>query len=450
MSNTSTQKMTEGDYKKVIIKFAFPIFLSQLFQQLYNSIDSLIVGNFLGETALAAVSSSGSLVFLFIGFFIGVGSGAGVVISKYFGAGNKEQVSKAIHNVVLLGIICGMLMSIVGLILSPVILRLMGTTPEVLPQSIAYFRVYFCGAITLVMYNFLTGILNALGDSKRPLTYLIISSFINIILDLLFVAGFHWGVWSASLATIIAQGISAILCLSHLMQPGTIYQVQFSKIKPDKKLIIEILKMGLPGGIQNSVISIGNILIQKNINSFGTEAMAGCGSYFKVEGFVFLPITTFSMALTTFISQNLGAGNYDRSKQGARFGIISGIIAAEIIGVIMYIFCPIFVAAFGGSETAIEIGILQARTECLFYCLLALSHLIAGVCRGSGHSVIPMFVMLGVWCVFRITYVTIAMLINHWIVLVFLAYPITWSISSIIYLVYYFKSDWIHGFDGNR
>lgn len=442
-----TVNMTQGNYKKIIVNFAFPIFLSQLFQQLYNSIDSLIVGNFLGETALAAVSSSGSLIFLFVGFFTGVGSGAGVIISKYFGAGDEKKVSQAVHNVVLLGLICGILMGVIGLIFSPMILKLMGTTTEVLPQSIAYFQVYFCGAITLVMYNFFNGILNAMGDSTRPLIYLIISSCINVVLDLLFIGGFHWGVWAAALATIIAQGISALLCFYHMTRPNTVYQLHLRSLRLDLGLIGEILKMGLPSGVQNSVISIGNIMIQANINSFGTEAMAGCGSYFKVEGFVFLPITAFSMALTTFISQNLGAKKYDRARQGARFGIISGVIAAESIGFLMYLFSPQLVAAFGGSKEAITIGVTQARTECFFYFLLALSHLIAGVCRGAGHSVIPMFVMLGVWCVFRITYVTVAMMIKHWIVLVFLAYPITWSISSIIYTLYYFKSDWIHGFD---
>lgn len=445
--SSGTVNMTRGEYKKIIFRFAFPIFLSQLFQQLYNSIDSLIVGNVLGETALAAVSSSGSLIFLFVGFFIGLGSGVGIVISKYFGAKDEESVSRTIHNGVILGLICSAIMCAVGLFASPWILKAMKTTKEVLPQSISYFRVYFCGSITLVMYNFFNGILNALGDSKRPLIYLIISSGINVLLDLLFIKGFGWGVWAAALATIIAQAISALLCLYHLTRPGTIYQIQLKKMRIETSILREIMRLGLPSGIQNSVISIGNIMIQSNINSFGTDAMAGCGSYFKVEGFVFLPITAFSMALTTFISQNLGAREYQRAKRGARFGIISGVMTAELIGLLMFIFSPQLIAMFGGSKVVIGIGVKQARTECFFYCLLALSHLIAGVCRGAGRSVIPMVVMLGVWCIFRITYVTIAMLIRHWIVLVFLAYPITWSISSIIYLIYYFKSDWIHGFE---
>lgn len=447
MSGKNTVNMTEGNIRRIIISFAFPIFLSQLFQQLYNSIDALIVGNFLGETALAAVSSSGSLSFLFVGFFMGVGSGSGIAIGKYFGAGNIKKVQETIHNCIFLAIVCGLLMGVIGFVGAPIILKLMGTTPEVLPQSISYFRVYFCGAITLIMYNFCNGILNALGDSKRPLKYLLISSCTNIVLDLLFVGLFRWGVWAAALATILAQGVSALMCLYHLSRPGTIYQVQLSKLIPNKELIGEILKFGLPSGIQNSVISIGNIIIQSNINSFGTIAMAGCGSYFKIEGFVFLPITAFSMALTTFISQNLGAKQYTRARQGARFGIVSGMLLAESIGVILYFTCPFLIGLFGGGEDAIAIGITQTRTECFFYCFLAMSHLIAGVCRGAGKAVVPMIVMLGVWCAFRITYVTIAMMIKHWIVLVFMAYPITWSISSIIYAIYYFKSDWIHGFE---
>ncbi len=447
MVGKNTVNMTEGNYKRIIISFALPIFLSQLFQQLYNSIDALIVGNFLGETALAAVSSSGSLSFLFVGFFMGVGSGSGVAIGRYFGAGNIKKVQETIHNVIILGIICGLLMGILGFFFAPIILELMGTTPEVLPQSVSYFRVYFCGAITLIMYNFCNGILNAMGDSKRPLKYLIISSCLNIVLDLLFVGFFRWGVWAAAFATILAQGISAVLCLYHLTRPGTIYQIHLKQLIPNKDLIGEVLKYGLPSGIQNSVISIGNIIIQSNINSFGTTAMAGCGSYFKVEGFVFLPITAFSLAMTTFIAQNLGARKYDRARQGARFGIISGMALAEGIGFIMYFSAPFLIGLFGGGEAAIQIGISQARTECFFYCFLAMSHLIAGVCRGAGKAIVPMCVMLGVWCAFRILYVTVAMMINHWIILVFLAYPITWSISSIIYVIYYFKSDWIHGFE---
>lgn len=442
-----TKNMTVGDPKRLIISFAVPVFFSQLFQQLYNSVDSLIVGNFLGKEALAAVSSSGSLIFLFTSFFVGTSMGAGVVISRHFGAKNDALVSAAIHTVVCLGLICGVFMSILGVWASPVVLRWMGTAPEVLPESVAYFRVYFCGSLTLVMYNIFNGIMTALGDSRRPLCYLVFSSSLNIVLDLLFVGGFRWGVWAAALATILSQGASAVLCLFHLTWKGTVYQLTLSRLRIHKTQLREILRIGIPNGIQNSVISVGNVIIQSNINTFGADAMAGCGSYFKIEGFVFLPITCFGMALTTYIGQNLGAKEYDRAKQGARFGLIMTMVLAEAIGLVLYFASPFLVALFNSDPDVVAVGVQQTRTECFFYFALALSHTIAGICRGAGRSIVPMVVMLGCWCALRIAYVTVAMQLYHHIVLVFLAYPITWLTSSVIYLIYYHCSDWVHGFE---
>ena len=448
--SNGTQNMTEGNIKKLVIRFAIPVMLSNLFQQLYNSVDSLIVGNFLGKEALAAVSSSGPLIFLLVSFFNGTAMGAGVVISRYYGAGENEKVSRAVHTNVAFGLVSGTLLTIVGMAATPVILRWMGTAPEVLPNSISYFRYYFLGALAIVMYNIFTGIMNAVGDSKRPMQYLIFSSVLNVVLDLLFVGVFRMGVGSAAVATTISQAASALLCLRRLMTKGLVCQVIPSRIRFHKDMLKEIVRFGLPTGIQNSVIAIANVIVQSNINSFGTEAMAAYGSYSKIEGFAFLPITCFAMAMTTFIGQNLGAKKYERAKEGARFGITISLTLAEMIGVLIFALSPLLIRLFNDDPEVIRLGVQQARTEALFYFLLAFSHIIAGICRGAGRAVIPMGIMLTVWCVIRIIYITIMMQFVHEIEYIYWAYPLTWGISSVIYLIYYCKSDWIHGYEKRK
>ena len=450
VGQVGTKDMTVGNTKKIIINFAIPIFLSQLFQQLYNMADTLIVGKYLGTEALAAVSSSGPLIFLLVSFFNGAAMGAGVVISRYYGARDYKKVSKAVHTNFAVGLISSTILTIFGVIYTPDILKAMGVAADVLPQSIEYFRYYFAGIAAMIMYNICVSTLNAVGNSVRPLIYLIISSILNIILDLLFVGELHFGIGSAAIATIIANFISVILCVAFLMKKGTVYQLHIKKIHIHKEMLIAMIKYGLPTGVQNSVIGFANVLVQFNIISFGKEAMAACGSYSKIEGFAFLPINCFTMALTTFISQNLGAGKKDRAKEGARFGILTSVILAELIGVLTYIFAPQLIGMFDDNPEVIRIGVTQARTVALFFCLLSFSHCIAAVCRGVGKAFVPMLVMLGVWCILRITYITVAMQIKHVIKLLFIAYPLTWSISSVIFAIYYLKSNWIEGFSKSR
>ena len=439
--------MTVGTPWKLIASFALPVFLSQLFQQFYNTVDSLVVGRVHGTEALAAVSSSGTLIFLMISFFVGTSMGAGIVISKYYGARDYERVSRAVHTNICLGIICGVILTIVGVVLTPTFLRWMGTDPDVMPDATAYFRYYFAGAIAIVLYNNCKGVMNALGDSRRPLYYLIISSVTNVLLDLLFIAVFRWGVWAAAFATTLSQALSVVLCIIHLSKKGTLYQLQLSKLRIDKESLGEIVRYGLPAGVQNSVIGFANVIVQTNINSFTKIATAAYGTYAKIEGFAFLPITSFTMALTTFTGQNLGAGLYDRAKKGSRFGIISAVVLAEAIGLVIWLAAPFLIGLFSDDPAVIELGTKQARIESLFFCLLAFSHAVAAVCRGAGKVFVPMSVMLAVWCVLRITYITIMMHYVHEIQYIYWAYPITWGISSIIYLFYYLFADWIHGFD---
>lgn len=445
-----TKDMTQGGIYSQIIAFALPIMLSQVFQQLYNTADSLIVGHYLGTDALAAVSSSGTLIFLLISFFNGTAMGAGVVISRYFGAGNRENVSKAIHTNIAFGLVSGVFLTVVGVALTPTFLVWMQTDPDVLPEAIEYFRYYFLGSIGLVMYNICRGIMNAVGDSKRPLYYLIFSSVLNIVLDWLFVGVFGWQVWSAAVATVISQMASVVLCMIYLCKKGNIFSVEIKKLRFHGDMLREIIRYGLPSGVQNSVIAFANVIVQTQINGFGKFATAAYGTHAKIEGFAFLPMMSFNMATTTFISQNLGAKQYDRARKGARFGILSAVILAELIGVIIYFTAPHLVGMFDDNAEVIALGVRQARTASLFYCLLAFSHAVAAVCRGAGKAFVPMFVMLSIWCAVRIVYIALVTYFFHDIGLIYWAYPITWGISSIIYLIYYNCSDWIHGFDKEK
>ena len=439
--------LTEGSIWKAMLLFALPVFLGNVFQQLYNTFDAWCVGNYIGDDALAAVSSSGSLIFMMISFFNGVSMGAGVVIARSFGAKHYDAMRKAIHTAIAFGLVTGVALTVAGVALTPTILRWMGTPAEVLPQSIAYFRYYFCGAVFTVMYNIFVGILHAVGDSRHPLYYLIFSTFVNIVLDMLFVAVLGLGVGSAAIATTISQGVSALLCFSHLLRIDAPYRVSIHSIRFDRQSLVEIVRYGLPSGIQNSVIALANVVVQANINSFGKAAMAGCGSYSKLEGFAFLPVTCFTQALSTFVGQNLGARQHDRVKKGVGFGIACSCIMAELIGVLSYLFAPQLISFFSDSPESIAFGTQHMRTICLFYCLLAFSHCIAGIMRGAGKATVPMFTMLACWCLFRVAYITVAVKFVNKLTTVSCAYPITWMLSSIVFLIYFLKADWIHNFD---
>lgn len=439
--------LTEGSIAKGLISFAVPLLLGQLLQQLYNMADAWVVGNFADNDAFAAVSSGGNLTFLIIGFFNGIAIGGGVIISRYFGAGDRENMQKAIHTNFLFGMIASVLSTVAGLLLVPQLLVLMRTPDSVLPNSLAYFRIYFGGVSTVILYNICMSIMRALGDSLHPLYYLLFSSLVNVVLDLLFVAGFHWGVSGAAVATVIAQGLSAALCIIRMSRIPDDTRLDFKKLRLQPDIMKQVLKQGLPTGVQNSVISIGNIVIQSNINAFGSYAMSGQGAYAKIEGFVFLPITCMSLALPTFISQNLGAREYERAKKGAAFGIGFGMILAELIGVVLYLGAPYALRFFVDSTEAVAFGTIHSHVVSPFFFLLAFSHCAAGVLRGCGKSVVPMAAMLAFWCGVRILYVTLAVQIFPVFQTISWAYPLTWSLSSIVFLLFLLKSDWTHSFE---
>ena len=438
----TTQPMTQGPIWKRITYFALPIFLGNLFQQMYNTADSLIVGNFLGKNALAAVSSTGSLIFMLIGFLSGIAIGAGVVISRYFGGNKLEEMSQAVHTTVAFGLVAGVVMTAVGVGLSPQILRWMDTPENVMYNSQLYLSIYFMGSLGSVMYNVCVGIMQAVGDSRHPLYYLIVSSVVNVVLDLFFIAVLGMGVDGAAWATIIAQYVSAIMCLWRLLRVKDSYRVELRRIRFHWDMLKRVVRFGLPSGVQNSIIAIANVVVQSNINHFGDAAMAGVGAYSKIEGFGFLPITSFTMAMTTFVGQNLGAGQIERTKRGARFGTITSVILAELIGVAVFIFAPQLIAAFDTSPDVIAYGVDKARTSVLFYCLLAFSHAMASILRGAGKAVVPMFVMMTCWCIIRVSFLAIAVPLTGSIQMVYWVYPLTWFLSSVTFLWYYRRMDW--------
>lgn len=449
--HTQNIDLTSGSIIKGIVQFAIPLFLGQLLQQFYNMADAWVVGNFADNDAFAAVSSGGNLTFLIIGFFNGIAIGGGVIISRYFGAKDNENVRKAIHANFLFGILASVLATAAGLLFVPRILVWMKTPASVLPHSLTYFKIYFAGVSTVILYNICMSIMRALGDSLHPLYYLIFSSLVNVVLDLIFVAGFHWGVGGAAIATVIAQGLSVLLCLVRMCrEPDEVTRLDFRKLRFYGDIMSQVIHQGLPTGIQNSVISIGNIVIQSNINAFGAYAMSGHGAYAKVEGFVFLPIMSMSMALPTFVSQNLGAREYERAKKGTVFGILSGMILAELIGGLLYLGAPYALRFFVDSAEAVEFGIIHSRTVAPFFFLLAFSHCAAGVMRGCGKSFVPMVTMLLFWCGVRIIYVTLAVRAYPVFQTISWAYPLTWSLSSVVFLLFLLKSDWTHSFEKGK
>lgn len=436
--------MTSGSIWKRMILFALPLMLGNLFQQMYNTVDSLIVGRFVGSSALAAVSSSGSLIGMLIGLLSGISSGAGVIVARHFGAGDREGLHRTVHTIVAFGLAAGVLMTAVGVLLSPQILMWMGTPESVMAESVTYLRIYFCGSLAVMMYNVFVGILQAVGDGRHPLYYLIASSVVNLGLDLLFIQAFDAGVGGAALATVISQVVSALLCLIQLMRTKEDYRLELRSIRFERDILGQIVRVGLPSGVQNSIIAFANVIVQSNVNAFGEMAMAGYGAYAKIEGFGFLPINSFTLALTTFVGQNLGATQYERTRKGARFGILMTVTLAEAIGVLVFLFAPQLIALFDPTPEVVAFGVGKARTAALFYCLLAYAHSVAAVLRGAGKAVIPMAIMIAIWCGVRVAFLSITIPLTHSIQMVYWVYPLTWGISCVLFFLYYKKADWMN------
>ena len=438
---------TEGSIGRKLLSFALPLFLGNLFQQLYNAADSLIVGNFLGREALAAVSSSAPIIFMLVGFFNGLAAGAGVIISRAYGAHDSGRLQRAIHTDTAFGIISGIILTVFAVLFTPVILRLISTPEEIMKESIIYFRIYSAGIFFSVMYNILMGIMNAVGDSSHPLYYLIFASLLNIFLDVILIGGLGMGVGAAAAATIISQALSSALCFIRLLRSPMPFGIRLSCIRVHRQELGNIVRYGFPAGFQNSVIGLANTIVQASVNMFSASVIAGFGVYGRIEGFILLPITTLSLALTTSVGQNLGAGKHDRALKVSKCGMLSSIVISEIIAALLFISAPLLMKMFSSDPEVIRAGALQARIEAFFYCLVAVSHSAAGILRGAGRPAVPMAVMLGAWCIFRVIFVRIILFFIPSPLVIYATYPITWLLSTAVFAFYLLHSDWLHAME---
>ena len=429
--------MTEGVIWKELLLFSVPLLLGNLFQQLYNAVDSVVVGNYIGAQALAAVGSSAPVINLLVSFFMGLSVGAGVIISRYFGARNMESLQDSIHTSLALTMTAGIFMTLFGIIFSPTILRWIGTPSDVMSSSVLYLRIYFGGILSVMLYNMGSGILRAVGDSKNPLYFLIVSSITNILLDLLFVIVFDMGIAGVGWATLIAQTISAVLTLLLLIKTKQEYKVTLKKIRFHKDKLIEIIRLGLPSGIQNGVVSFSNVIVQSNINAFGSLAMAGCGAYTKIDGFAILPVMSYSMALTTFTGQNMGAKKYDRVKQGARSGIIMSLLTTIAISALLLIFGEQVLSIFSDNPKVISYGLYMMHVLAPFYIFLAISHAFNGIITGAGITTIHMIVMISCCFVMRMTWILFSFTIFLVIGVVFMALSSTCAVRF-LWIFFYF------------
>ena len=434
---------TEGSIWKKILFFSIPLILGNLFQQLYNTVDSIIVGNYIGSEALAAVGSSGSLINLLIGFCIGASAGAGVVIAQFYGAQDREGVRKAVHTTIAIAIAAGAVLTVVGIVATPILLKAMGTPQEVFDQASIYLKVYFGGILFSVVYNMSAGILNAVGNSKRSLVYLMIAATSNIFLDLLFVVVLKMGIVGAAIATDISQLLSCIFIILFLVRSEDVYRVKLKDIRCYDNLLGKILKIGLPTGVQNIVISLSNVIVQSSVNSFGAVAMAGFAAYIKVDGFNILPVLSFSMAATTFVGQNVGAGRLDRVKKGMYVSVAMGIIYTVCTGILLLTFAPQVIGVFTQNGKVVEYGVYIMKFFCPFYWMLGILHILAGTIRGTGKTMQAMVVFLFSLCIFRVLWIWGAMSVSHKIGGVMLGYPLSWLVGLVMILIYVWKGNWM-------
>lgn len=439
--------MTSGSIPKKIFYFAMPLLLGNLFQQFYSAVDSAIVGRFVGKEALAAIGSSTSMINLIVSLFMGIAIGGTVCVSQYYGAGDKEGLHHAIHTIMAFSVVSGAIMSVLGVVLSRKLLILMGTPEDVIGLSSLYFSIFFGGSLALVLYNMGSGLLRAVGDSKRPLYYLIAASLFNIVFDLLFVAVFRWGIAGAALATILAEGLSTVLVMRALICTDQPYKVNIRDIRFYGRQLKNVVRVGLPSGIQNSVVSVSNVVVQSSINAFGTVAMAGCGAYMKIDGFIVLPALSFSMAITTFTGQNMGAGNHDRVRRGMKAGTVMSLGTILVIVIILQFVARPLLEIFSQDEEVVAVGLQMMRVESMGYLLVAFSHMMAGVLRGVGLTKVPMFVMIGCWCVLRMVWIALVARPAGSLTLVLWGYPLTWLASAVIMFIYIWKVDWIHYYE---
>lgn len=435
--------MTEGNIWKLLIIFSIPLILGNLLQQMYNTADSIIVGNFVGSNGLAAVGSGTALINLIIAFSQGAAVGAGVIVSQNLGARDKQKTKLAVHTAMCIAIILGVILSAIGVIFSRDLLIWMKTPKSVLKDSVLYLQIYCGGLIFNVIYNMATGILNAAGNSKRPLIYLAIASVTNIILDLVFIKALKWGVKGAAIATDISQALSCVLAVGYLLRVNSNYKLIVKELKIHGNTAKQIIRVGLPTAIQNMVISFSNVLVQSSVNSYGATAMAGYAAYLKIDGFNILPVLSISMAVTTFTGQNVGAKKPDRIKKGMWNALIMGVVYTVIIGVVILLTSHTVLGLFTKDNEVITYGQLAMKYFCPFYFLLGILNILAGTVRGAGKGVPPMLILLFSMCIFRILWIKIALPFYSTIDGVFILYPISWFVGMVLMIIYTKFGKWL-------
>ena len=430
--------IVEGVIWKQLLIYFFPILLGTFFQQLYNTVDAVVVGNYLGKEALAAVGgATGTIINLLVGFFVGLSSGATVVISQYFGSGDEEGVSRAVHTSIALSLAGGIFLTFVGIFGARWALEMMGTTADVIGGAADYMRIYFAGVIMNLLYNMSSGILRAIGDSRRPMIYLIICCLVNIVLDILFVGFMHMGVAGAAIATISSQAVSAILTMRALMRTEECYKFVIKKLRVDFPLLGRILRIGFPAGIQSMMYSISNLLIQANINALGTDTMAAWTAFGKVDSIIWMVMGAFSVSVTTFVGQNWGAGKVDRVKTSIRTGMVVELLSTFIMSGVILLTGQHLIRLFTQDEGVIAISLMIMHCNVPLYVSFVPIDLLSGGMRGMGNSLAPMLIICFGVCIFRVVWLFTAVPLNNNIITIVLSYPISWILTSIVMIIYY-------------
>ncbi len=439
-----TGDITQGVIWKQLLAFFFPLWFGTFFQQLYNTVDTVVVGRFVGKTALAAVGSTGVIVGLTVGIFTGLASGAVVVVAQQYGARRGDLVHKSVHTAMALAVLVGAIFMAAGFFLTPWTLRVIDTTPEALPGAILYQRIFFLGMIPNLIYNMGTGILRAIGDSRRPLYFLIAASLCNIVLDLVLVVGLNMGVAGVAVATVCAQILSAVLVVLSLARAaGAPYQLFWREIRLDRSHLRAVLRVGAPTALQSVMYSSSNIVIQAAINSFGTDAVAAWTAYGKMDIFFWMTLTAMSQSITTFAGQNYGAGQYARLKKGVWVSVGMTAAFTAVISLAMVIFARPLLAIFTPDPDVLEIGVGMVRFLAPVYLTYVLVELLPGAIRGAGKSLVPMLISVFGVCGLRLFWLFAVVPAHHTIEMVEASYPITWSITSAALLLYYFFGRWL-------
>ncbi len=437
--------MTRGPIVQQLIQFSIPLLIGQLFQQMYNTVDTLVVGNFVGKEALAAVGSTTSIINMLIGVFLGFSMGANVVVSQHYGANDEKSVHDTVHTTIIMSLAFSVVLTALGVALAPVMLRLMDTPADVFQDAATYLRIYFAGISGLILYNMGSGILRAVGDSKRPLLFLVFSAIMNTVLDLIFVIVFEMGVAGVAWATIISQFLSAVLILVVLSRTSGPYRLIWNHLKINREILNNIIKIGLPSSVQQGVTAFSNVFVQGYINGFGSSYMAGYSAYGKVDVFALLPMQAVSMASTTFVGQNIGAGNVPRAKKGIKAALLLSLGSTAVLIIPMMLFAPRVISLFNSDPEVIQYGALYMRLTSPFYLTVCINQILAGALRGAGDTRAPMFIMLGSFVVFRQIYLFVFSWIfpGNFYPIVF-AYPAGWMLCSALISIYFKRSHWEH------